>query len=436
VPWMLWRSTAWSRCGSPKLNRRLLTAALVGSLGGFVFGYDLGALSASTPNLRTEWHLSPAILGITVSASLWGTVCGALFAGRVADRVSRRDLIAACSLLYAFAAIGVVVPTHFWWIFVPAMRFLCGMAIAGLTVACPLYLAEISPDALRGRLVSLFQVQVGLGVLVGFSTGLLFAHLFAPDMQWRWTLGLGAVPAILLVLLLRVGSITETFAPRPVVGRGMRGARLFRRGNLRPILLATSIAIFNQLSGVNVLLVYLLDVLSSAGLGYLLGHTYTVVISTLSLGVTLAGMAFVDRVGRRPLLLWGAAGMAVCLFALGMAIPHHLGPAFCLSILVAYHTFFALSQGTVVWVYLSELFPPGIRGEGQGYGSSVNWFANAILISIFPTVQHASPVRAFYFFAGTMVLQIVVVRFWYPETKGRALGAAASLETPEERRLA
>ena len=204
--------------------------------------------------------------------------------------------------------------------------------------------------------------------------------------------------------------------------------KLFSRKNLRPILLATSIAIFNQLSGVNVLLLYLLDILSSAGLGLLLGHTYTVLISSTSLAMTVVGMAFVDKVGRKPLLLWGSAGMALCLLCLGVAIPHRLGPLFYLSILLAYHSFFAFSQGTVVWVYLSELFSPGTRGKGQGYGSSVNWIANAILISIFPVMQHASSGRAFYFFSLTMVLQIGVVLLWYPETRGKALGSIAAPE--------
>jgi MFS transporter, SP family, arabinose:H+ symporter len=422
------------------VNKRLLTAALVGSFGGFIFGYDLGALSASTQSLRGQWHLSPALFGLTVSSSLWGTVCGALFSGRVADRFRRRDLIAGCSVLYALAAIGITLPIQSW-ILVPAMRFLCGMAIAGFTVACPLYLAEISPIALRGRLVSLFQVQVGVGVLGAYSVGLVVAHLAAAGNQWKWCLGLGAIPAVLLVFLLQLRfkensrhSPDDLPEPSPAIATasspGIASGRekLFSRKNVRPILLATSIATFNQLSGVNVLLVYVLDILSSAGLGLLLGHTYTVLISLLSLAMTVLGMAFVDNVGRKPLLLWGSAGMAVCLLSLGLAIPHHLGPLFYLSILVAYHGFYSFSQGTVVWVYLSELFPPGTRGKGQGYGSSVNWIANAILISIFPVMQHASSGRAFYFFSLTMVLQIGVVLLWYPETRGKALGSIAAPE--------
>ena len=361
--------------------------------------------------------------------------------GRIADRIGRRDLIAGCAILYALAAIGIALQTPSAWILVPAMRFLSGMSIGGFTVACPLYLSEIAPIALRGRLVSLFQVQVGAGVLVAFSLGLVLTHSAAAGTEWRWCLGLGAIPAVILVFLLqfiskgnfRLSPGDSQDTPRVNTNSpGLDGAfgseKLFCRKNIRPILLATSIAIFNQLSGVNILLLYLLDILSSAGLSVFLGHTYTVLISFISLATTVLGMAFVDKLGRKPLLLWGSAGMAACLLCLGLAIPHHLGPPFYLSILVAYNVFFAFSQGTVVWVYLSELFSPGTRGAGQGYGSSVNWIANAILVSIFPIMQHASPVRAFFFFSLAMVLQIGVVSLWYPETRGTALGSVAAPE--------
>ena len=142
----------------------------------------------------------------------------------------------------------------------------------------------------------------------------------------------------------------------------------------------------------------------------------------------MVGMVFVDRVGRKPLLYVGAVGMAVCLLSLGVAIPHRFGSVVYLSILVAYNAFFAISQGTVVWVYLSELFPPGLRGPGQGYGSTVHWIASAIVISVFPRMQHSSSVNLFYVFATLMIVQAVVIRFWYPETRGTALGSFSGVE--------
>jgi SP family arabinose:H+ symporter-like MFS transporter len=417
------------------LNKRLITAVYVGSLGGFVFGYDLGALSAATASLRVFFDLTPWVFGLTISSSVWGTVCGSILAGRFADKIDRLNLVALCSILYAFAAIGVTLHPSSNWLFFIAMRVLGGLAIGGFTVGCPLYLSEIAPTKMRGRVVGLFQVQVGAGVIVSFSVGAVTAHLVASSSAWTWVLGLGALPAMVLLLLVRlmpqIGPEEESdrsslstqpssLLPAPSVHQ-----RLFRRRNTRLILVATSIAVFNQLSGVNILLLYMLEILASAGMGFSLGHTYTVLISCLSLLTTLAGMAFVDRLGRKPLLYIGSAGMAVALLMLGLAIPHHLDPLLYLSILVAYNAFFAFSQGTVVWVYLSELFPPGLRGLGQGYGSSVHWIANALLVSVFPRVQHASTVRIFYIFALMMAFQIVVIWLWYPETKGTALGSFA-----------
>ena len=421
------------------MNKRLAVAAFIGSLGGFVFGYDLGALSSATQSLRGQFHLSPAVFGLTISFSLWGTVCGALLAGRLADRLGRRTLIGACATLYGLAAAAITLPVGSEWGLVIAMRFLCGMAIGGFTVGCPLYLSELAPIAMRGRLVSLFQVQVGAGVVVAFSVGSLFGHLTHGGAAWKWCLGTGAIPAVALLFLLRllppvherlaVADRTSARLPRS------SDAKLFRRRNARPILLATSIAIFNQLSGVNIVLLYMLDILSSAGIGLPIGRTYTVVISCLSLATTVLGMCLVDKSGRKPLLLLGSAGMAVCLLSLGYMIPHHFDPEVYLSILVAYNTFFAFSQGTVVWVYLSELFPPGIRGAGQGYGSSVHWIANAILVSVFPVLQRASSVRIFFFFALMMTVQIGVVWYWYPETRGTSLGSFAAAESIEGIRL-
>ena len=411
------------------MNRGLYSASFAGSLGGFVFGYDLGMLSSTTQSLRGQFHLSPAAFGITISCSLWGTVCGAVLAGRVADRIGRRALIAGCAILYALAAVAVTLPLDSDWGLLLTSRFFCGAAIGGFTVGCPLYLSELAPIAFRGGLVSLFQVQVGVGVVTAFSAASSLGHLISAASIWKWCLGSGTIPAVVLLLLLGLMPPEPPRFAKPGSAlpsqKGSQPAKLFRRRNTRLIMLATSVAVFNQLSGVNIVLLYVLDILSSAGIGFAMGHTYTILISCLSLATTLLGMAFVDKSGRKRLLLLGAAGMAVCLLGLGLSIPRNLPPIVYLSILVGYNAFFAFSQGTVVWVYLSELFPSGIRGAGQGYGSSVHWIMNAILVSVFPIMQHASSVRIFYFLAVMMVAQIAVVWYWYPETRATSLGSFA-----------
>ena len=419
------------------ISKPLLIATFVGSMGGFVFGYDLGGLSAATESLRARFALAPWLFGLTISSSIWGTVAGSVLAGRYADRCKRPDLIAFSALLYALSAIVLALPFSGSLLVVLGMRALSGIAIGGLTVACPLYLSEIAPSKQRGKIVASFQLQVGVGIVVAFVVGVVFGPVF---IAWRWILGMGAVPATLLCLFARrlpaflLASRAESFDPldpqRPpqelaVPGETDVRARLFQRRNLRPLLIATSISLFNQLSGVNILLLYMLEILTSAGINLALGREYTVLISCLGLVVTLVGMAFVDRAGRKPLLYAGSAGMALCLAALGVCIPLHLAPLFYLSVLVAYNFCFAFSQGTVVWVYLSEIFPPGLRGVGQGYGSSVHWIANAVLVFLFPRLQRGSTAGVFYLFALMMVVQIIVVRRWYPETAGATLGASS-----------
>ncbi len=347
----------------------------VGSLGGFVFGYDLGALSAVTEGLRAQFNLFPWAFGLTIASSVWGTVCGSILAGRLADKSDLRNLIALCSILYTIAAVGVTLPASSEWLYILAMRFLCGVAVGGFTVGCPLYLSEIAPVKVRGRVVGLFQVQVGIGVIVAFAVGAISAHRPASSAAWKWVFGLGAVPALALFLLVRYMPPAESNSSDGDRGKNpssMRSSsvyqahsmnqKLFCGGNTRLLLVATSIAIFNQLSGVNILLLYMLEILASAGMSFSLGHTYTVLISCLSLATTLAGMAFVDQLGRKPLLYIGSAGMALCLLMLGLAIPYRFAPVLYVSILGTYNAFFSFSQGTVVWVYLSELFPPGLRG--------------------------------------------------------------------------
>jgi SP family arabinose:H+ symporter-like MFS transporter len=425
------------------------------SLGGLIFGYDLGALSAVAPSLRRTFHLSPVLFGLTMAASLGGTVCGSILAGRIADKISRHTLIGICAVFYLVAAgtLALPVSAESWGLLV-GMRFTCGVAIGGFTVGCPLYLAEIAPSSSRGLFVGSFQLQVGIGVLLAFVTGAIAAHFVAGDVYWRLCLSLGALLAVALLLLLRF----MTPSPRWLASRHRwdeaniaadrlgfgdcdwqphktairehlprQDEPLFSRKYRRPLLLATSIALFNQLSGVNIILFYLLDILSSAGLTGLLSHRYTVFISGLSLGTTLLSMVFADRFGRKPILLLGSLGMAVCLLSLGLSISHHTQPMWYLIILVAYNGFFAFSQGAIIWIYLSELFPFGVRGMGQGYGSAVLWLANALLVLLFPLLQRLAPTQGFYFFAAMMILQIVVVAIWYPETKGMALGASADM---------
>jgi MFS family permease len=417
--------------GRPLGRSRIIEISIC-SIGGLVFGYDLGAISTVTQTVRSQFHLSPLLMGSTVSASLWGTVVGALVAGQVADRVGRRFLISNCALIYLLATLSVTaIGLHDWRLMILA-RALCGGAVGGITVGCPLYLAELAPSSMRGIVVSLFQLQVGIGVVLAFIVGRLLDGVVYTDSYWRWCLGLGVTFATILFVLFsrplspdrtrRLGfqKKSDKCAMMPLA---QQNEALFQMKYLRPLLLASSVALFNQLTGVNILLLYVLDILASAGVYERLGHTYTIVISLMSLAATLLSMRVIDRMGRKPLLTLGAVGMSICLCGLATAVARHLEPVICLALLITYNCLFAMSQGTVVWVYLSELFPVGVRGAGQGFGTSVHWIANAILVFLFPLFRAANSSYVLYFLALMMVMQIVVIQMWYPETKQLPLGS-------------
>jgi sugar porter (SP) family MFS transporter len=427
-------------------------AAVICSLGGTTFGYDLGALSGATNGLTHAFGLSPALLGLTISASLWAAIVASVVAGRLADSLGRRGLIAVCASLYAAAALTLALPIAYSWMLVLVLRFAAGMSIGGFVVGCPLYLAEIAPIALRGRFVGWFQAQIGAGVVLAFAASALLAHVMPEAGAWKWCFGLGAVPSLCLLMLLSrlpeephwlaakgrwceaaaqaerlglpraewLGQSAERLAP--VLREPALRERLFSRRYLRALLLATSVALFNQLCGVNILRVYLLDLLAGAGMGHQKSHNYGLLIACLNLVALVIGMRYVDKLGRRPLLIAGSAGMAACLFALGTIIGRPMSALFYLAILVGYNTFFAFSQGAVAWAYLSELFPFPVRGKGQGYGAFIHWVTNAALIGSFPVLSQAAPRETFMLLGGLMVLQVVVVLFWYPETKGTRLG--------------
>lgn len=430
--------------------RRIL-AALVCSLGGAVFGFDLGALSGATRGLAGSYPLSPTGFGLTVSASLWGAVCASPIAGELADRFGRRGLLAGCALLYALCATALGLPVAWPWSAVIVLRVLCGFTIGGFVVGCPLYLAEIAPSALRGRFVGLFQFQIGAGAVLAFAVSAVLARQMVELSEWKWCFGLGAIPPVCLLLLLhwmpeephwllkkgrvaaaavsarRLGLGAAEWQPGdPGVARQKPAAvseRLFQRRYRRALLLAASIALFNQLCGVTVLRVYVLDLLVSTGMGRSLSHRYGVILACMNLAALLLGMMIVDKIGRRPLLMIGSMGMAVCLLAL--VLRQHAAASFYLVTLAAYNTFFACSQGVAAWAYLSEIFPFPVRAKGQGFGALVHWISNASLIWLFPIMDHWIPRSSFMLFAAAMIVQVLVIGRWYPETKGTQLGMAA-----------
>lgn len=424
-------------------------AASIGTaaLAGLLFGFDTAVIAGVTGDLTRIYALTPETLGVTVSAALWGTLVGALLTGRPGDRFGSRRVLGVLGLFYIAAGIGCALATD-WYSFL-AFRFVCGLAIGGSSVLAPVYIAEVAPPARRGLLVGLFQLAIVIGVLFAYLSNAMVAEI-ARDGAWRWKLGVTAMPAIVFVVLLlripdsprwllvrgraadaraafgRIGlSPDETAAEIAGITAGLAAdpvdERLSWRRHRRPITLAVLLATFNQFTGINAVLYYLNDIFARAG--SLSPDRQAILIGTANLIFTLVGMALIDRVGRKTLLAVGAAGMTVCLSIAAGVLFGRIANSAMLPALIGFIAFFATSQGAVIWVYLSEIFPQAVRARGSALGASTHWLLNAAIAGVFPALVAWSAGAPFAIFAIAMAIQCVVVLLLFPETKGVRLDA-------------
>ncbi|KQM32165.1 sugar porter family MFS transporter [Sphingomonas sp. Leaf10] len=417
-------------------------AVVAMSLGGLLFGFDTAVISGVTDALRSQYALSEAGLGFAVSAALWGTLVGALFSGAPGDRWGSLAVLRVIGLLYVVSAIGCAIATTLTG-FV-AFRVLGGLAIGASSVLVPVYIAEISSAKRRGLLVGLFQFNIVAGILVAYLSNYLVAQAVAPDLAWRWKLGVAAVPAALFLVLLT--GLPQS--PRWLTARGRdqeaaRAAarlgldaipaaetggtgRLDWRVHRLPILLAIAIGLFNQLSGINAILYYLNDIFAAAGFTGVSGDVQAIAIGGANLIATVIGMGVIDRVGRKPLLIGGGIVTAIALAGVALVYMGAASPALLLPLLILFIAAFAMSQGAVIWVYLSEIFPTDVRARGQAIGSATHWVANAALSFAFPLIAQWDRALPFWGFAAATLLQALLVWRLFPETRGRDLEAISA----------
>ncbi len=430
------------------MNPFLLRSALVAALGGLLFGFDTAVISGATGALTLTYALSPGMLGLTVASALWGTVVGSLSAGHPSDRYGRLACLRAMGALYLLSAAGCAVAWS--WYALLGFRFIGGLAIGGSSVIGPMYIAEIAPAANRGRLVGFFQFNIVFGILVAYLSNYLITLAGFGAGEWRWKFGVAALPAAAFIfalfgipesprwlvkagraeeardVLIRIGQRRvnrELLEIGKTIGveRGQRRTALFQRRFRKPVILAITIGMFNQLAGINAILYYLNYIFGRAGFSKVSSDMQAVVIGLTNLVFTVVGMSLIDRAGRKSLLLAGAAGTGVCLAGVAAIFATGRHGDLLLWFLVVYIAFFALSQGAVIWVYLSEVFPNTVRAKGQSLGSFTHWIVNALISAIFPVMAKRSGAVPFVFFAAMMVVQFVVVLTIYPETKGVSL---------------
>jgi len=494
-----------------KMNRYLIKGTAVGALGGLLFGFDTAVIAGATHQLTQVYSLTPSQLGITVAIALVGTVIGAMSAGAIGQKFGGRDTLRVMAVLYVLSALG---SGFAWsWPVLLVARLIGGLGIGGSSVLGPVYIAELAPAQWRGRLVGMFQVNIVVGILLAYFSNFVIAELHLGAAQWRWQLGIAAIPAILFLIMLfgiprssrwlvtqdridearqvlqlmgspnseeelkeivdsihlerahkseplfvnrfKVPKVLWGLAIASAVAAGIAAilvligswsaphafwwivgalpafvvlvfianfAYTLRYGKYRrPVFLASSIGMFNQLSGINAILYYLNYIFERAGFNRMSGDLQAVAIGAANLVATLIAMTVIDNLGRKKLLLVGSVGTAVCLAGVSWVFFANAHFALLVWLLVGYIAFFAFSQGAVIWVYISEVFPTKVRSKGQSLGSSSHWIMNAAIAYTFPLLAKTSGAYPFVFFSAMMVLQFFVVLFFYPETKGVTL---------------
>ena len=441
------------------LNNKLFFATIVSALGSFLFGFDTAVISGTTKYITQFFNLTDSTLGITVSIALWGTVLGSIAVGKPGDLWGRRFILFVCGIFYFLSAIGCALANG--WYFLLFSRFLGGLAIGASSVMAPMYIAEISPAKMRGRLVAVAQFNIVFGILVAFFSNYLLVNTGVNN--WRWMFGIEAFPAALFFILLflvpesprwlvKKSRTDDAESVLTAVGRkdvkselsdiieslkeevGKAGTKLFQKKYRFVIMCAVLLAVFNQLSGINVIMYYAPMIFEKAG-----ANTNTAMLQAVAVGVTnmlftIIAMFFIDKFGRKTLLLIGAVGMFLTLA--GAAINYYdvslLGDLGVVIFIIGFIAFFALSQGAVIWVFLAEIFPNRIRSKGQALGSFTHWIMNAIIGLVFPiALTQFGGGNVFMFFSVMMIPFFLFVWKVMPETKEKSLEELEKLVVTE-----
>ena len=441
-----------------KANGLVLRSAVVAALGGLVFGFDTAVISGTTTSLEKVFHLSASGLGFTVAMATIGTIVGALFSGNLADRYGRKPMLYGIGVLYVIGSLGsAFTPGGSHGLFL-VFRFFGGVGVGMSSVCAPIYTAEIAPAAHRGRLVGLVQGNVVLGILLAYLSNYVIRLIAPEDVAWRWMLGVMAVPAVVFLVLLL--AVPET--PRWLMSMGLENeavavsrrlcstraesddqiseiraqlaeqaelrsvkVRFFSRRYRKVILLAFCIAMFNQMSGVNAILYYAPVVIQEAGASADSSYLMSVAVGLMNLIATMAALTVIDRIGRRALMIVGSIGYLAALgFLAGVmfGFSGHFNTTSSVLVLIGLLVFIAahaFGQGSVIWVFISEIFPNRVRGRGQSLGSMTHWSFAALTTYAFPPViASLGGGVAFSIFFVFMCGQLLWVLTVMPETKG------------------
>jgi sugar porter (SP) family MFS transporter len=458
---------------SAQVRRHVARIAAIAGLGGLLFGYDTGVIAGALLYIDPDFGLSSFESGVVVAAVPIGAVLGAALAGRFSNQWGRRSVILASALVFVVGAIASALAQDV--ITLTIARVVLGVAIGLASATAPVYISEVAPPEVRGRLVTFFQLAVTVGIVVAYLVSLAFD----PVEGWRWMLGLGAVPA----LALGLGMLSAPPSPRWLVMRGRSdearevlaeirtggeqevedelteiddGLRTEGAGGWRDLgdpvvraalVVGVGLAILQQVSGINTVIYYAPTIIKFTGIeSSAAAIVASIGVGIVNVGMTLVAIRLLDRAGRKPLLLWGSAFMAVALTTLAIVFATHsdsgAGSAIAILGLMVYVGAFAVSLGPVFWLMNGEIYPLAVRSQAAAVGTMANWLFNFIVsLTFLVLVDAIGRDGAFFFYAGICVVTFFFCRLLVPETKGKTLEEiqdifrkrAGSATTAEER---
>jgi sugar porter (SP) family MFS transporter len=426
----------------------VLLVCLVAAVGGLLFGFDTAVIAGANPFLKAHFELTDGMQGFVVASAILGCIPGAIFAGMMSDRFGRKKILLLCAVFFAASAVwsglAGTLPE-----FVIA-RFLGGIGVGAASMLSPMYIAEISPAIIRGRLVSLNQLAIVTGILVAYFTDYFLVGI--PETNWRWMFGSETLPAVIFFALL----LTVPESPRWLAKQQRQDealeiltkvggkkhaeiefaeiknsieheeatiAQLFHPGMRVALIIGIAMAVLQQITGINIIMYYAPTIFQAAGSAIDASIIQAVAVGGMNLVATLVAIYMVDKFGRKILLLVGSAGMAVFLLLVGLALQGESQNAYLVVIfVVCYVGFFAVSLGPVVWVVISEIFPTKVRGRAMAIATVFLWTTNAVVTQIFPLMLDClAPIITFGFFAAMSVITFIFVMLVVPETKGKTL---------------
>lgn len=448
------------------MDKRILRISLTAALAGFLFGFDTVVISGANQPIKelwgTNWFLGETLFtfhGIFImSMALWGTVLGSLFGGIPCDKLGRKKTLFWIGVLYFLSALGSALATEPYSF--SFFRFIGGVGVGASSVAAPIYISEISKASNRGRLTAMYQFNIVFGILIAFISNYLIGLFFSADLAWRWMLGIEGLPALIYtIMVLKIPN-----SPRWLLLNGneesavlnafnklglekdkainrlselknslnesvnQQKEKLFSGKYKKPLFLAFLLAFFNQLSGINFVLYYAPEILERAGLASGESLFSSISIGVINLIFTFVGIALIDRLGRKQLLYIGSIGYILSLAMVGWCFYSGASSILLLIFILVFIASHAIGQGAVIWVFISEIFPNKVRAYGQSWGTGTHWVFAALITLLTPTFLDSeigifkdNPWPIFLFFSVMMVLQLLFVIFFMPETKGVSL---------------